>query len=312
MWDVRGVFAARYVAHWLWSCYTEVSVVEPPATYPSSANVVVAVSAPRTRSEARSLSRQAPGRSQRLRQTTHTNRLLTKAANSSGERRKQLMNEAALLNMDMARSVAARYWGRGESSEDLTQVAYVGLMKAIHGYDPRRGSDFRSYAIPTIAGEVKRHFRDKSWSVKPPRWIQELQADISAISDDLTQELRRTPQAAEIAERLGVEETDVHAALSADGCFTPSSIDGRGPSGDGYALSEQLAAEDRDLDRAEIRISLRPLIEELPDRDRKIIAMRFFDGWTQAQIAANLGVTQMQVSRLLGRILKNVKTQLTG
>lgn len=213
--------------------------------------------------------------------------------------------------MDMARSVAARYWGRGESADDLTQVAYVGLMKAIHGYDPQRG-DFRSYAIPTITGEVKRHFRDKSWTVKPPRWIQELQADISAVTDHLVQELRRTPRTAEIAERLGIDETDVLTAMSADGCFTPSSIDGRGPSGDGYALSERLGAEDRDLVRAEIRVALRPLLEELPDRDRKIIALRFFNGWTQAQIASNLGVTQMQVSRLLGRILKNLKLQLTG
>jgi RNA polymerase sigma-B factor len=214
--------------------------------------------------------------------------------------------------MDMARSVAARYWGRGESPDDLTQVAYVGLMKAIHGYDPHRGDDFRSYAIPTIAGEVKRHFRDKSWTVKPPRWIQELQADISAASDMLTQELRRTPQTAEVAERLGAEETDVLAALSADGCFTPSTIDGRGPSGDGYALADRLGADDRDLDRAEIRVALRPLIEKLPDRDRKIIALRFFQGWTQAQIASNLDITQMQVSRLLGRILNNLKIQLTG
>ncbi len=213
--------------------------------------------------------------------------------------------------MDMARSVASRYWGRGESPEDLTQVAYVGLMKAIHGYDPSRG-DFRSYAVPTIAGEVKRHFRDKSWTVKAPRWIQELQADISAISETMTQELQRSPSPAEIAARLGVSETEVNQALSADGCFTPTSIDARGPNGDGYALAERLSAHDRDLDRAEIRAALAPLIEELPDRDRKILALRFFRGWTQTQIASNLGVSQMQVSRLLNRILSQLKTQLTG
>ena len=213
--------------------------------------------------------------------------------------------------MDMARSVASRYWGRGESPEDLTQVAYVGLMKAIHGYDASRG-DFRSYAVPTIAGEVKRHFRDKSWTVKAPRWIQELQADISAISETLAQELQRPPSPAEMAERLGVSETEVNEALSADGCFTPSSIDARGPNGDGYALVERLGVDDRDLDRAEIRVALAPLIEELPDRDRKILALRFFRGWTQSQIASDLGVTQMQVSRLLSRILGQLKTQLTG
>jgi len=213
--------------------------------------------------------------------------------------------------MDMARSVAARYWGRGESSDDLTQVAYVGLMKAVRGYDPKRG-DFRSYAIPTIAGEVKRHFRDKSWAVKAPRWIQELQADISAVSDELMQELKRSPRPDEMAERLGVPEEQVIEALSADGCFTPSSLDVRGPTGDGYALAERLGSTDPDMGRAEIRAALAPLIEKLSDRDRRILALRFFQGWTQTQIASDLGVTQMQVSRLLSRILENLRLQLTA
>src|SRR5262245_28768201 len=252
------------------------------------------------------------GRSQRQRQATHTHRLLAKARGSNGVKRVRLEKEAALINMDMARSVAARYWGRGEPSEDLAQVAYVGLMKAIHGYDPGRGDDFRSYAVPTIAGEVKRHFRDKSWTVKRLRWIQELQADISAVSDSLTQDLMRPPRPSETAERLGVSEDEVLEALSADGCFTPTSIDGRGPTGDGYALAERLGSEDRDLDRAEIRAALAPLIEELPERDRKILDLRFFRGWTQSQIASNLGVTQMQVSRLLSRILKKLRVQRTA
>jgi RNA polymerase sigma-B factor len=251
-------------------------------------------------------------RAQRTHQATRTNRLLTKARRCRGERRERLEKEVAILNMDMARSVASRYWGRGEPSEDLAQVAYVGLMKAIHGYDPHRGDDFRSYAIPTIAGEVKRHFRDKSWTVKAPRWIQELQADISAVSDGLTQELQRTPLPAETAQRLGVAEEKVNEALSADGCFTPTSIDGRGPTGDGYALADRLGADDRDLDRAEIRVALAPLIRQLPERDRRILDLRFFRGWTQSQIASNLGVTQMQVSRLLSRILKNLRVQLTA
>jgi RNA polymerase sigma-B factor len=272
---------------------------------------VVAVAAPRISSNnSRGPSDQHLKRS-RDRQATHTNRLLAKASKSTGTRREQLETEAALLNMDLARSVAGRYWGRGESPEDLTQVAYVGLMKAIRGYDPERG-DFRSYAIPTIAGEVKRHFRDKSWAVRAPRWIQELQANISAASDDLTQELRRPPHPDEIAERLGVPETDVIEALSADGCFTPSSLDDRGPTGDGFALAERIGSQDRDLDRAEIRVALAPLMEELSDRDRRILALRFFQGWTQSQIASNIGVTQMQVSRLLGRILSQLRAQLTG
>src|SRR5690606_36323006 len=125
-----------------------------------------------------------------------------------------------------------------------------GLMKAIQGYDPERG-DFRSYAIPTIAGEVKRHFRDSSWTVKAPRWVQELQADISAVSDPLTQELQRPPRPQELADHLDVPVENVTEALSADGCFTPTSIDGRGPTDDGYALSDRLVSDDRDLERAE-------------------------------------------------------------
>jgi RNA polymerase sigma-B factor len=249
-------------------------------------------------------------RSRRSRQAAHTHRLLTKARASRDERRERLQTEAALLNMDMARSIASRYWGRGEPAEDLTQVAYVGLMKAIQGFDPQQSNDFASYAVPTIAGEVKRHFRDKSWTVKAPRWIQELQADISAAADGLTQELQRLPRPAEMAERLGVSEERVDEALSADGCFTPTSIDGRGPTGSGYALVERLGAEDRDLDRAEIRVALAPLIKGLPERDRTILDLRFFKGWTQSQIASNLGVTQMQVSRLLSRILKNLRVEL--
>ncbi|HYJ66631.1 MAG TPA: SigB/SigF/SigG family RNA polymerase sigma factor [Nocardioidaceae bacterium] len=251
-------------------------------------------------------------RSQRSRQAARTHRLLSKARASHGERRERLQTEAVLLNMDMARSIAARYWGRGEPADDLTQVAYVGLMKAIRGFDPRQSDDFASYAVPTIAGEVKRHFRDKSWTVKAPRWVQELQADIAAATDGLTQDLQRLPRPAETAERLGVPEKRVDEALAADGCFTPTSIDARGPTGDGYALADRLGIQDRDLDRAEIRVALAPLIEELPERDRTILDLRFFKGWTQSQIASNLGVTQMQVSRLLSRILKNLRMQLTA
>ncbi|HYJ70699.1 MAG TPA: sigma-70 family RNA polymerase sigma factor [Nocardioidaceae bacterium] len=214
--------------------------------------------------------------------------------------------------MDLARTVAARYWGRGESTEDLVQVAYVGLMKAVRGYDPTRGDDFRSYAIPTISGEVKRHFRDKSWAVKPPRWLQELQADISAISNGLYQDLKRPPRPEDIAERLDVPVAKVREALSADGCFNPASINGNGPRGDGYVLAERLGMDDRGLDLVEIRIALAPLIQQLPERDRTILALRFFRGWTQSQIATNLGITQMQVSRLLSRILNGLRLELTS
>jgi RNA polymerase sigma-B factor len=256
--------------------------------------------------------RRGPKRVGEPRDVARTHQLLAKARLCDPEKRQRLEKEAAIMNMDLARTVAARYWGRGESCEDLVQVAYVGLMKAIRGYDPARGDDFRSYAIPTIAGEVKRHFRDKSWTVKPPRWLQELQADISEVSHGLYQELKRPPRPEDIAERLDVPVEKVREALSADRCFTPTSINGHGPSGDGYAVTDRLGMDDRELDLVEIRIALAPLIQQLPERDRTILALRFFRGWTQSQIAATLGITQMQVSRLLSRILSGLRIELTG
>jgi RNA polymerase sigma-B factor len=246
------------------------------------------------------------------RDVERTHHLLAKARLCDARKRDRLEKEAAIINMDMARTVAARYWGRGESAEDLVQVAYVGLMKAIRGYDPTRGDDFRSYAVPTIAGEVKRHFRDKSWAVKPPRWLQELQADISVISGVLYQELKRPPRPEDVAERLNVPVEKVREALSADGCFNAASISGHGPSGDGYALSERLGTDDHGLDLVETRLALAPLIRQLPERDMTILGLRFFRGWTQSQIASALGITQMQVSRVLARILDRLRAELTG
>jgi RNA polymerase sigma-B factor len=253
-----------------------------------------------------------PKRPEKPRDIARTQQLLAKARLCDPEKRERLEKEAAIINMDLARTVAARYWGRGESAEDLVQVAYVGLMKAIRGYDPARGDDFRSYAIPTIAGEVKRHFRDKSWAVRPPRWLQELQAEISAISVTLYQELKRPPRPEDIAERLNIPTDKVREALSADGCFTPATIDGHGPRGDGYAIAQRLGTDDHELDLVEVRIALAPLIQRLPERDRTILALRFFRGWTQSQIASTLGITQMQVSRLLSRILDGLRMELTG
>lgn len=246
------------------------------------------------------------------RDVTRTQKLLAKARLCDGDKRERLEKEAAIINMDLARTIAARYWGRGEPAEDLVQVAYVGLMKAIRGYDPARGDDFRSYAVPTIAGEVKRHFRDKSWAVKPPRWLQELQADISAISDDLYQELKRPPRPEDVAERLDVPVDKVREALSADGCFVAASLSGQGPHGDGYVLSERLGSDDHGLDLVETRLALAPLIRKLPERDVTILGLRFFRGWTQSQIASALGITQMQVSRLLTRIMDGLRAELTG
>jgi RNA polymerase sigma-B factor len=236
-------------------------------------------------------------------------RLLDQAARSEGVERQRLHDEVVILNMDVAKSIALRYRDRGEPSEDLLQVAYLGLLKAVRGFDTEFGKDFLSYAVPTISGEVKRYFRDCAWTVRPTRSVQELQAKISTASATLAQQLRRSPTPAQIADHLGVEPVQVTEAMAANGCFTPTSIDAGGD-GEAATVADRLGGEDRDMRRAEARLTVEPLFRELPARDRRIVELRFFRGYTQDQIAKDIGVTQMQVSRLLTRILANFRTQL--
>jgi RNA polymerase sigma-B factor len=236
--------------------------------------------------------------------------LLQQARVATGVQRLRLQEEAVVLNMGVAESIARRFGNRGEPLDDLVQVAYVGLTKAVRGFDPGKSDAFLKYAVPTISGEVKRYFRDLAWSVRPPRRIQELQAAISAAAAELNQELRRTPRPSEIAERLAVSVEEVSEALACDGCYSPSSLDERGPNQEGFALRDLLAADDGELDRAEVVALLRSACHHLQERERRILFLRYFRGWTQAEIAVDLGVTQMQVSRLLARILGSLRDQI--
>lgn len=240
-----------------------------------------------------------------------TARLLGRIAETDDEtEKKRLRDEIVVLNMGVARAIASRYRDRGIARDDLLQAAYVGLVKAAQGFDPSFERDFLSYAVPTVTGEVKRYFRDFGWTIRPPRRIQELQAQISRASNELSQTLRRSPKPQEVAELLGVEVEAVLEALAADGCFTPASLDVPvGEDGNG-SLGELLGGEDADLGRAEARILLGPAVRGLKERDRRIIELRFFYGWTQEQIAQDIGVTQMQVSRLLSRILADLRAEL--
>ena len=224
--------------------------------------------------------------------------------------RRRLRDEVVVLNMGVARAIAHRYRQRGLAEEDLVQAAFVGLVKAVNGFDPSHERDFLSYAVPTVTGEVKRYFRDFGWSVRPPRRVQELQGQIARQSRDMVQRLGRSPRPSEVAEALGIEVDAVIEALAADGCFTPASLDV--PVGeDGAAtLGDLMPAESSDLGSAEARVVLGPAVRKLSVRDRRIIELRFFHGWTQEQIAGDIGVTQMQVSRLLSRILADLRTQL--
>lgn len=240
-----------------------------------------------------------------------TARLLEQIGNTDDElEQKRLRDEVVVLNMGVARAIAARYRDRGIGKDDLMQAAYVGLVKAVQGFDPSFERDFLSYAVPTVTGEVKRYFRDYGWTVRPPRRVQELQAQISRASSELSQTLHRSPKPSEVAEFLSVDVDSVIEALAADGCFTPASLDVPVGEDGSTSLGELLGEDDADLGRAEARILLAPAVRRLAPRDRRILELRFFHGWTQEQIAGDIGVTQMQVSRLLARILSDLRAEL--
>ena len=241
-----------------------------------------------------------------------TSRLLAELhATEDEHEREALRAEVVVLNMGVARAIAHRYRQRGLAEEDLVQAAYVGLVKAVKGFDPGHERDFLSYAVPTVTGEVKRYFRDFGWTVRPPRRVQEMQGQIAKLSAELTHKLGRSPKPSEIAHHAGIDVEQVIEALAADGAFTPASLDV--PVGeDGAAtLGDLMPDEDADFGSAEARVMLGPAVRSLAPRDRRILELRFFEGWTQEQIARDIGVTQMQVSRLLSRILKDLRAELT-
>ncbi len=240
-----------------------------------------------------------------------TARLLEQISHTDNERERELLrDEVVVLNMGVARAIAHRYRQRGLNLDDLIQVAYVGLVKAVNGFDPDRERDFLSYAVPTVSGEVKRYFRDFGWTVRPPRRVQELQSQIARVSNELSHRLGRSPRPSEVADELDIEVEAVIEALAADGCFSPSSLDV--PVGeDGSSTLGQLMPDEReDYGGAEARVMLAPAVRRLGERDKRIVELRFFRGWTQEKIAADIGVTQMQVSRLLSRILKELREEL--
>jgi RNA polymerase sigma-B factor len=232
------------------------------------------------------------------------------AACADPKRRDELLTEAVELNMEVAHSIARRYFRRGIADEDVLQAAYVGLVKAVRGFDPGRGREFVQYAVPTISGEVKRHFRDHGWSVRPARRVQELQPRIARATEVLVQRLGRSPRPREVAEYLDVDLDLVTEALGAHGWFSPTSLDApAGEDGDS-AVGDLLPAMEEGFAAAEARAVLSPLIERLPERDRQILELRFDRDLNQAEIGERLGVTQMHVSRLLRRILDRLRAEL--
>lgn len=256
----------------------------------------------RTRDDSRPIS---ADRRDRRRRAEETKRLLTLAANTTETERRALLDDVVLLNAGLAESVAARYRGRGVDADDLSQVAYLGLVKAVHGFTTEKNTEFVSYAVPTIRGEVKRHFRDAAWTVRPPRRMQELHAAIAIAEPTLVQQLHRAPTDGELAVEVGAQPSEVVAAQTAAdaGCFAPLSLDAPAAQGTSGAVNDLIGAADTDYDRVERMLLLQPLIGRLKDRERRILDLRFNEEWSQERIGAELGVSQMQVSRLLREIL---------
>lgn len=204
--------------------------------------------------------------------------------------------------LPFAGRLARRYRGRGEYLEDLEQVARLGLVKAIDRYDPERGS-FTAYAVITISGELKRHFRDRTWGVHVPRRVQDLSLEVGHASMVLTSALARTPTVAELAERLGVTEAAVLEAVESAAGYAPASLNAP-VAGDGVAeFGDLLGDVDDDLESVTDKLTVTELLMRLPARERRMLAMRFYGNRTQAEIAAELGISQMHVSRLLSRAL---------
>jgi RNA polymerase sigma-B factor len=226
------------------------------------------------------------------------------------DEQQKLRQELVVVNVPVATSIALRYRARGEAVEDLVQAAHLGLVKAVNGFDPERGRDFLAYAVPTISGEVKRHFRDQGWDIRPPRRVQELRSEVEHASSELTQQLGRSPRLSEIAKHLGASEDDVVECIASADLYHVHSLDAPVGGAEDLAVGDTLGDVDPLLGQIDDVLSVRPLLDRLSPRDRRILALRYFSGWTQQQIADDVGVTQMQVSRLITKALRRLREGL--
>jgi len=227
-----------------------------------------------------------------------------KFAEYAQSRDKTLRDDLITAHIGLAEYLARRFANRGEPLDDLVQVANLGLLNAVDRFDPERGLEFSTYATPTIVGELKRHFRDKGWAVRVPRRIQELHLLLGTVVSNLSQELGHSPTISEIAHAARVSEEEVLEAMEAGHAYRLTSLDAPAAGDDETGpLSSQLGADDEALLDSERRITLSPLLAQLPPRERLILHLRFFEGMTQSEIADRLKISQMHVSRLLARSL---------
>jgi RNA polymerase sigma-B factor len=252
------------------------------------------------------------GDEQRAREKALLNRLAT--LDPDDPERTRVRDELVVMHLPLVRHLARRYRDRGEPRDDLMQVGTIGLINAIDRFDPSLGTEFATYATPTILGEIKRHFRDRTWAVKVPRRMQELHIAVSSATDTLTQSLGRSPTVHELAEYLDVTDEDVLDALEVRHAYSTIALDPPNDESDESPRSviDSLGQLDDALESVDDRESLRPLLEALPERERQIIILRFFQNMSQSQIAGELGISQMHVSRLLARTLADLREGLAA
>lgn len=217
---------------------------------------------------------------------------------------------AALIerHLPLVTFMARKFADRGEPLDDLIQVGTIGLIKAIDRFEISKGFEFSTFATPTIVGEIKRHFRDKTWAVRVPRRLQELGASVTKATTELTQKLDRSPTPKEIAKHLGITVDDVAEALESNAAYSTVSLDVTSETS--TSIGETFGALDEALEGVEYRESLKPLLAQLDDREKRILQMRFFDNLSQSQIATELGISQMHVSRILNKVLTHLREGL--
>jgi len=233
------------------------------------------------------------------------------AASEPAAEHQHVRDQLVEMHLPLVEYLARRFRNRGEPLDDLVQVATIGLIKAVDRFDLERGVEFSTYATPTIVGEIKRHFRDKGWAIRVPRRLQELKLSLAKATSELSQRNGRSPTVAELAGHLKMTEEEVLEGLESANAYSAVSLDAPDSGDDeSHAVADTLGVTDESLEGVEYRESLKPLLERLPPREKKILLLRFFGNMTQSQIASELGISQMHVSRLLARTLAQLREGL--
>lgn len=222
----------------------------------------------------------------------------------------RLRDQLVALHLPLAEHCARRFRNRGEPFEDLVQVATIGLIKAVDRFDSGRGVEFSTYATPTIIGEIKRHFRDKGWAIRVPRRLQELRMQITTATGELTQGLGRAPTPSELAHRIGCDVEEIIEGIESSNAYSTLSLDAGDSDDNVSSILDTMGVDDAGIEHVELRESIKPLLASLPPREKNILMLRFFKNMTQSQIAAEVGVSQMHVSRLLNKTLDHLRESL--